>query len=68
MSTKKKTTTKTTTKRTTLWNEYFKAAITGLASNTTTDDLMEDAEQVHTAADIVRTAERIADIATARNS
>ncbi len=76
MSTKKKKTTKTTatTKRSTAWNDYFKAAITGMTAQLSMLDLdnVADHDENTTittdAARIVRTAEKIADIAEGRNA
>lgn len=71
MSTKKKTSTKkTTTTRSTDWKEYFKTA---LASTTREamqayDPVDGDIGLVEEASNAVKLAEKIADIATARNA
>lgn len=76
MSTKKKTT-KTITKRSALWQEYFSRAIQGFTANPematmsggyNPDDQASESDMIHDAAEIVKRAEKIADIATARNA
>lgn len=75
MSTKKKTTKTTkTTKRSAMWQEYFSRAIQGFTANpeyvtfATGGDTVFESDMIHDAADIVKRAEKIADIATARNT
>lgn len=70
MSSKSKKTTSTTkTKRTEQWNRYFTSAITGMMTNPEfypIDD--SEVEITSAAANVVKRAEKIADIAVARNS
>ncbi len=72
MATKKKTTKTKTPKRSASWQTYFQAAIIGLTTATPdladgTDDDDTDVEITQHASLMVRRAEKIADIATARN-
>ncbi len=68
MSTKKKTTKSTKAKRTAQWNDYFKAAITGFATSADYDLTDDEVSNTEMGASIVKRAEKIADIATARNA